>query len=489
MHMPDGLAYCEMIFDSNEQPIDWLYLEVNDNFASLTGLKNVKGKNVTKLIPGIRESNPDLFAIYGRVALGGPSERFESYVAPLLRWFSVLVFCPHEKHFAAIFEDITAEKKIEIEQKNLFKSLQEERQAAEREKSRSLALFNNIPDGVIAVDLNGIITHINPAAETMLRWSAQDALGRIFYDIIPLNDYDGPIPIRRRPMQVAMTTGKPSITTLEDAPAMTRKDHTTFSVMISAAPVILDKVAGGIALFHDITREKELDHAKSEFISIASHQLRTPLSTIAWYTEALLALHLGPLLDPQRKYIEEIAHMDARMIELVNALLNVSRIDLGTFKVEIGPVQLADVADSVLKELAKPIFERGLHIVKDYTCCKEPIIADPSVIHMILQNLISNAVIYNKKNGSITIRIITNSETHITITDTGYGIPKSVQTNIFGKFFRADNAREIEPGGTGIGLYIVRSLVRRFGGSVWFESEENKGSVFHVILPSTPTTK
>lgn len=488
-HMPDGVAYCEMIFNEKNEPIDWVYLEVNENFEKLTGLQNPEGKRVTELIPGIHESNPELFELYGRVTRTKLFEKIQTHVPQLSRWFSVLVYSPGENHFVAIFEDITKEKQIEQEQKDLLENLRVEREEAIYEKSRALALFENIPDGVIAVDLNGCITHVNPAAEEMLHWGAHEAIGRMFYDVVTLSDLEGAIPVKRRPLQVAMTTGKPFVTTLEDAPLITRKDHTVFSVMLSAAPIITDRVVGGVVVIHDVTREKELDRSKSEFISIASHQLRTPLSTIAWYAEALLALHLGPLLGPQKKYVEEIAHMDARMIELVNALLSVSRIDLGTFKIAAEPVQLSEVVDAVLLELAKPIADRGLFIEKDYTCCKKPIMIDKNAIHMIFQNLLANAVVYNKKGGSITVRIVIDGEAHITIANTGCGIPRNVQANIFGKFFRADNAREVEPGGTGIGLYIVRSLLRYLGGSVWFESEENKGATFHVIMPVTPLKK
>ena len=489
MNMPDGFIFCEMLFDTQQRPIDWIYVLVNTRFEEITGLKNIKGKKSTELIPDIARSNPEFLEICGRVALGGSVVTSRVYLS---RWFSISVYCPMKNHFVAIFKETTEQDPSSESQQIISENFRIEKERIINAQNRSLAIFNNIPDGIVVVDLNGIITHVNPAAESMLHWNNQQIIGRNFYDSVPLVDADGLIPPRRNPLQIAMMTGRPFTSTIEDAPIVKRQDNSEFSAIISTAPVPAafsssssSSSSGGVVVFHDITREKELDHMRNEFISIASHQLRTPLSTISWYAEALLALHLGPLLDSQLKYVKEIAHMNTRMTELVNALLNVSRIDLGTFKIRQESVCISDIADTVLLELVTPINARSVHIQKDYSACKKNVITDPNIVYIIFQNLLTNAVIYNKKNGFIKIRIITNSEAHITISDTGCGISKKDQSSIFGKFFRADNAREIEPGGTGVGLYIVRSLLRRIGGSVWFESTENVGSTFHVIIPTT----
>ena len=114
----DGLAYCQMIFAAQEQPVDFIYVRVNKNFEELTGLKDAVGKKVTELIPGINISNPELLEIYGRVALGGKPERFETYVKPLDRWFLVSVYSPQKNFFTAVFQNITSQKQTEKELAN-----------------------------------------------------------------------------------------------------------------------------------------------------------------------------------------------------------------------------------------------------------------------------------------------------------------------------------------------------------------------------------
>jgi len=120
----DGLAYCQMLFDEQKHPIDFIYLDVNKNFEKLTGLKNVIGKKVTEVIPGIKESNPELLETYGRVALGGQSEKFEVYILELKTWFLVSVYGPKEEYFVVVFQNITEQKKHQMESEEVNKNLE-----------------------------------------------------------------------------------------------------------------------------------------------------------------------------------------------------------------------------------------------------------------------------------------------------------------------------------------------------------------------------
>ena len=152
----DGLAYCRMVFDENEKPVDFIYLDVNENFAALTGLTGVAGRKVTEIFPGIKESNPELFEIYGRVSLSGKPERFESYIAPLAKWFLVEAYGPEKGNFVAIFQDITGEKAT-IEDLVKFKLAVEE-----------------ASDHVIITDVDGKILYANNAAERITGYSREE---------------------------------------------------------------------------------------------------------------------------------------------------------------------------------------------------------------------------------------------------------------------------------------------------------------------------
>lgn len=233
----------------------------------------------------------------------------------------------------------------------------------------------------------------------------------------------------------------------------------------------------------DITKEKEIDRAKTEFVSLASHQLRTPLSSINWYTEMLLDGDGGKLTKTQRDFLQEIYQGNKRMVALVDDLLSVSRLEMGTFVIDPEKLDIVDVADSVLKELEFRIEEKKMKLRKDYE--KVPVIySDKNLLRMILQNLLTNAVKYTPENGQITLRLLAHKgELMIVVSDNGYGIPKVQQGRVFSKLFRADNVKSRDTDGTGLGLYIIKAIVERLGGEINFESEENVGTTFYVKIP------
>lgn len=267
-----------------------------------------------------------------------------------------------------------------------------------------------------------------------------------------------------------------------------RKDGTPYQALSSISPIMNKHgvLEFFIGIERDITKEKEIDSAKTEFVSLASHQLRTPLSAINWYTEMLLSEDAGAITDMQREYLGEVSRGSRRMVELVNALLNVSRIELGTFAVQPEPTDVVELARDVINELKSKILEKKLHIEEAYVENLPKMMVDPKLTRIVFQNLLTNAVKYTPEEGKISISIAMSAdETMFTIavSDTGYGIPKEDQSRIFTKLFRASNIREKETDGTGLGLYIIKSIVEHSGGTVTFESEEGKGTTFTLTLP------
>ncbi len=264
-----------------------------------------------------------------------------------------------------------------------------------------------------------------------------------------------------------------------------RKDGTKYQAALTIVPIREDgKVIFYVGLSEDITQRKEVDKAKTEFVSLASHQLRTPLSAIRWYSEMLLSKYVGELNEKQRQYVQEIYHGNIRMVDLVNALLNTSRIDLGTFAVEPEPVSLIEIAESVLSELTPQIIERKQEIEKVFQAAPAVYNADPKLIRIVFQNLLSNSVKYTQVGGKIGVEISTKgSDLYLSVWDNGYGIPRHQQSQMFQKLFRADNVRQKDTEGTGLGMYIIKAIVESAKGRIWFDSEENKGTKFHVLMP------
>jgi len=264
-----------------------------------------------------------------------------------------------------------------------------------------------------------------------------------------------------------------------------RKDGTTYLAELSIYPISEgEQTLFYVSVCQDISLRKEIDRAKTEFVSLASHQLRTPLSAIRWYSEMLLSKYVGELNDKQKQYVKEIYSGNLRMVDLVNALLNVSRLDLGTFAVDPEQINLVEICESVLSELTPQLMEKNQTVDRTFTTAPATYLADPKLIRIIFQNFLSNSVKYTQPGGKIAVEIgVRASNLYIRVTDNGYGIPKGQQGKIFEKLFRADNVRQKDTEGTGLGMYIVKSIVETAGGQISFESEENQGTTFHVLLP------
>lgn len=489
-NMVDGLAFCQMIFDAKEQPTDWIYLEVNKNFEKLTGLKKIVGKKATEVIPEIASSNPELFEIYGRVSLTAKPESFETYVEPLRRWFLVSVYSPKKNFFVAIFTNITSQKQTDQELKNariaaqnVLEDLSIEKSELEIARAKEEAILLSIGEGLMAADENGNVTVINESAQNMLGFTSQELMRKPWTEVVQMKDEKGnQILKEKRPITMASSQATAIASSIY---YYVRKDKTKFPVAINVTPVKLEgKIIGVIEVFRDITRETEIDKAKSEFVSLASHQLRTPLSAIKWYSKMLLDEEVGKMTKKQKEYLEEIHSGNERMVSLVNALLSVSRIELGTFAIVPNKVNLVAVCKEVIEGVKENIEHRGLYVKEEFKKVLD-IEADPNYIRIIFQNLITNAIKYTPEKGIITITISENkTDLIISVKDTGYGIPEKAKKMIFTKLFRADNIVTKDTNGTGLGLYITKAIIEQAAnGKIWFESEENKGTTFFVSLP------
>jgi PAS domain S-box-containing protein len=241
----------------------------------------------------------------------------------------------------------------------------------------------------------------------------------------------------------------------------------------------------GLAMIFDITEQKLLDQQKTEFVSLASHQLRTPLATAKWYTEMLISGDIGEISPKQKEYLERLHMANEEMIDLVDVLLNVSRIEMGTLAIDKKLINVQELTESVLAELSMEIEKKEIHIEKKYNNNLQSVKTDSKLLRIIIQNLIGNAVKYTARGGSVSVvfeESLINGK-KIIVSDTGIGIPKEDQDKIFTKLFRAENVRKLENvSGTGLGLYLVKSIVNSMGGDISFESEENKGSVFTIKL-------
>lgn len=401
----------------------------------------------------------------------------------------------HEQNligFIGTEEDISERIRLE-------KELKDKNVHILQEKRKDEAILLSIGDGVVAVDRKGVVEIINPAALSMFGLEKEEIMGKKYVDIVDAEDEQGiSLPAEKRPVTEALYSGQP----IRKILVYTRKDGTKFIADTINTPLSIDDVLyGSVLVFRNVTSEKQIDKAKTEFISLASHQLRTPLSTINWYIEMLLAGDGGTINDRQKMFLLEAYGGSRRMVALVNALLNVSRIESNSYMVNPVPVDAVALIKSVIDEIRPKIESKKLQVTFE----KEdiPIISlDPDLATIIFQNLITNAVKYTGEAGWINIAVscvkkgdvcgpnsITEDSLLVEVRDNGMGIPRDEQSHVFSKLFRARNAQEMDVEGTGLGLYLIKGLIERSHGHIWFTSEEDKGSSFFVVLPFSGMVK
>ncbi len=385
-----------------------------------------------------------------------------------------------------------------LEGKKLQKKLTQQFNEAEKSKAKDEAILASVGDGMIVVNKNREIIFFSKSAEEMTGWKSKDAIGHHTSELVDIEDEDGNlVPAVKRPIHLALSTHKKVSITISKIYYLVLKDGRKFPATMTATPVVHNnKIIGAILIFRDVTKEKEIDQAKSEFISLASHQLKTPPSAIKLLAERLLGGKMGELTEKQKEYIKDIRSSNQRMIDLVNTLLNVSRIELGAFAIKVEKKYPNIIIESVLSELKPIIDKKSLKLKYIFPENNISLMLDEPLFRMVINNLVVNAIHYTETGGEIGVecrvmqkgqtlggKILEENSFVILVSDTGYGIPLAEQGKIFTKLFRADNARERETDGSGLGLYIVKSVLDHSGGSVWFTSTENQGTTFCIALP------
>lgn len=232
------------------------------------------------------------------------------------------------------------------------------------------------------------------------------------------------------------------------------------------------------------TSLEQTDKVKSDFILLASHQLRTPLTAVKWSVEELLAPKMSLAPAKQRQYLQKIHQSNERMIELANSLLEVSKIDFGTLPSKPVLTDPKTAVGQAIKELDLELLHREITINRTFDHTLPAILIDPGWLQIILHNLLINAIRYSAVGQHIAVRLEQQADgVLIKIADSGIGIPADQHSKIFSKFFRAKNAQKADSSGSGLGLYTVKALVERVGGTIWFKSAEREGTTFYVKLP------
>ena len=353
------------------------------------------------------------------------------------------------------------------------------------EASRQQAILEAVADGVLVTDANNEINFINSSTERILGLKAEMTLGQSLDNFIGL-------------FGKATQTWTQTIRAWSEAPASyqpgdTYAEQVTLEnehiILVHLAPVIWrNEFLGTVSIFRDITHEVEVDRLKSEFVATVSHELRTPMTSIKGYVDLLLMGAAGALNENQTHFLEIVSSNTERLSILVNDLLDISRMEDGRVSLSLQPLDLREIAESVMGEVARhsKVEKREMDLKLDAPPDLPRVYGDLERVHQILNYLLDNAYRYTPEKGHLTVHLKkVEDEVQVDVIDNGVGIAPKDQDRIFERFFRGENPLVLATPGTGLGLPIVKQLVNMHKGRIWMKSTgiAGEGSTFSFTLP------
>lgn len=372
-------------------------------------------------------------------------------------------------------------------------------QAEKNSRLSSDFILSAIEDGVMLASRDGRVNLINPGAAKLTGWKAEEAVNSDVYHVLPLIDSKGhPLPADQHPFAQAISGGKAVRAT---AVTLMTKSGKTIVISLVVSPILGEKgtpTGDVVGVFRDVTREKEQEQQRNDFISTASHEMRTPLAAIEGYLSLALNPKVSSLDENGKKYIQKASDATKHLGELFADLLTSSRAEDGRIASYPVVIELGEVLTQIIENerfrakekslalnyaVSAPKDVAGAKVIKPLYYC----FADPNRITEVVQNVIDNAIKYTPQ-GSITVRLTGDRDVvQIQVSDSGMGIPSEDIPHLFQKFYRVDNTATRTIGGTGLGLYICKKIIELYNGRIWVESQLGKGSTFFINLPRLTT--
>lgn len=359
---------------------------------------------------------------------------------------------------------------------NILEDTEEARREAVREKNKTMAIIENLTDGIFLLNNKNEVEIISPLVVDFFKKNKEEIIGKNIVDL-----FDNEELKEFKELLIDSKKGKINKVTKKEISIGQRMNIEVYTIFLEEK----QEEGGILIILHDVTRDKLIEKMKTEFVSIAAHQLRTPLSAIKWTLRMVLDGETGDITQEQKDLLEKTYVSNERMISLINDLLNVSRIEEGRFLYKQEMASLEEIISTVIdssQELLKMkkmkiIFDRPKEILPQ-------VYIDREKMELVVQNLLENAVKYTPEGGEINISLEKkNDEVIFKIKDTGVGIPEAQKERIFTKFFRGDNVIRMETEGSGLGLYTTKNIVDAHKGKIWFDSKEGEGTTFTFTIP------
>lgn len=375
---------------------------------------------------------------------------------------------------ARILLTLASESALALEKAGLYRTILED-------KSKIETIINTLTDGLLVIDEEARVVLANPSISSLLNM-----------------DRD----LSKLPLQEALSGGGHAVqfreVSCEDAlyqvlvmgnnvksEMVLEKEYASFfQVLWVPLRDALGKISGAVILFHDVTDFVELDRMKSNFISIVSHELKTPLTSIKGFVRLLDAERVGPINEKQRHYLEIVARQTESLTKLINDLLDLSRIEAGIIEVKREAVDLREVVADVLAQLDNLAQEKEISVRTDLPPNLPAVCGDADRLGQVFMNLIHNAIKFTPPGGEVIVRASEQGDyCLVKVSDTGIGISQQDLPKIFNKFYQVDSSTTRQQSGTGLGLSISRELVQAHGGRMWVDSRRGKGTTFSFVLP------
>ncbi len=336
------------------------------------------------------------------------------------------------------------------------------------------AILSSMAEGIVVLDPANRVISLNPAAEKLLGDDAREAVGKEiqYYLSVDRKDFTDTL--------IKQSTGEMPL-------LRKRLGDRVLSIAVQSVESGDTQTGKTVLAIRDITELDRVDQMKSEFVSMVSHELRTPLTSIKGYVDMVFDGEAGAINEEQKSYLEVARSNTDRLIDLVNELLDISRIEAGRIELKLRAVPIQDIVHSVAVSLRTQMDDSNIRLKLDIPESPVIVFADAGRMTEILTNLIINANHYSPSGASITVSIhVYDGKVQVDVADTGIGIAPEDVEKIFNKFYRVDNSITRQVGGTGLGLAVTKSLVELHGGQIWVKSSPGVGSTFSFTVPLVP---
>ncbi len=509
---PIGVAYHEMIYDAQDAPLDFLYLDANASYQELTGV-NPCGKTATEAFPGIADSTFDWIGTFGQVARTGKSIRFEQQLQRNGRWYDCVAYQYKPDHFVTTFLNITERKQAEEQVRTLLAESNQARLAllgiiedtarTEADLKRLATAIEQTAEIIVITDVRGVIQYVNPAFETITGYTREEAIGQTPRILKSHQQED----VTYRALWKTLASGQ----IWQGRFINRKKNGTLYTQETTISPVrnTAGEIFSYVSVMRDITAQKQAEDelqainsnleaattranemaaqaamatlAKSEFLANMSHEIRTPLNGVIGMNGLLLDTNLD---DEQRNYAEVVRASGESLLGLLNDILDFSKIEAKKLDLETLDFNLTDLLEDFTATLALLAHEKNLELLcRIDSAVPERLCGDPGRLRQILANLTGNAIKFTSA-GEVEVRVALLAETpqdvhlRFSVRDTGPGISEDKVAQLFRKFTQLDTSTTRQYGGSGLGLAISKELAILMGGEIGVTSEVGQGSEF-----------